>query len=146
MSGCVPSRGQKGKSLLPLCNQQVKMVILASSVTLIQSPTSHFLSLTKIFYCSCLCPWSRSCCFDLLTHVQLFPTPWTCSPPGSSLHGDSPGRNAGVGCYAPPQGDLPKPVIKPRSPTLQVGSLPSELPGKPQDCLLMLYSVKFLNN
>ena len=34
----------------------------------------------------------------------------------------------------PPLGDLPKPVIKPMSPvspTLQVGSLPAELLGKP---------------
>ena len=23
-----------------------------------------------------------------------------CSPPGSSVHGDSPGKNTGVGCHA----------------------------------------------
>ena len=23
-----------------------------------------------------------------------------CSPPGSSIHGDSPGKNTGVGCHA----------------------------------------------
>ena len=72
--------------------------------------------------------------------------PMDYSPPGSSLHGDSPGKNAGVAFYAPPQGDLPKPEIKPRTPALQAGSLPSELPGKPLDCLLMLYSVTCLNN
>ena len=27
-----------------------------------------------------------------------------CSPPGSSVHGDSPGKNTGVGCHAPVQG------------------------------------------
>ena len=26
--------------------------------------------------------------------------PLGCSPPGSSVHGDSPGRNTGVGCYS----------------------------------------------
>ena len=31
----------------------------------------------------------------------------------------------------PPPGDLPHPEIKPRSPTLQTDSLPSEPPGKP---------------
>ena len=31
----------------------------------------------------------------------------------------------------PSPGDLPNPGIKPRSPTLQVDSLPAELPGKP---------------
>ena len=30
-----------------------------------------------------------------------------CSPPGSSVHGDSPGKNAGVGCYAFLQGIFP---------------------------------------
>ena len=32
----------------------------------------------------------------------------------------------------PSPGDLPDPGIKPRSPALQVDSLPTELPGKPQ--------------
>ena len=27
--------------------------------------------------------------------------PMDCSPPGSSLHGDSPGKNTGVGCHIP---------------------------------------------
>ena len=31
-----------------------------------------------------------------------------------------------------PPGDLPNPGIKPRAPTLQVDSLLSELPGKPE--------------
>ena len=29
-----------------------------------------------------------------------------CSPPGSSVHGDSPGKNTGVGCYAFFQGNF----------------------------------------
>ena len=35
--------------------------------------------------------------------AQLCPTlcdPIHCSPPGSSVHGDSPGKNTGVGCHA----------------------------------------------
>ena len=32
--------------------------------------------------------------------VQLFVIPWDCSLPGSSVHGDSPGKNTGVGCHA----------------------------------------------
>ena len=35
-----------------------------------------------------------------------------CSPPGSSVHGDSPGKNTGMG---PPPGDLPHPGIEPMS-------------------------------
>ena len=53
-----------------------------------------------------------------------------CSPPGFSLHGDSPGKNAGVGCHALLQGIL-NPGIKLRSPALQACSLQSETLGKP---------------
>ena len=52
-----------------------------------------------------------------------------CSLPCSSVHGDFPGKNTGVGFYALLQGDLPNPGIEPRFPTLQVDSLPSEPPG-----------------
>ena len=37
-----------------------------------------------------------------------------------------------MGGHALLQGNLPNPGIKPRSPTLQVYSLPSEPPGKPK--------------
>ena len=33
--------------------------------------------------------------------------PMDCSPPGSSVHGDPPGKNTGVGCHALPQGIFP---------------------------------------
>ena len=54
-----------------------------------------------------------------------------CSPPGSSVHGGSPGKHTGVGCHALPPGDLPNPGIEPRSPALQEDLLLSEPPGKP---------------
>ena len=37
------------------------------------------------------------------------------------------------GLPCPPPGDLPNPGIKPRSPTVQADSLPSEPPGKPKN-------------
>ena len=52
-----------------------------------------------------------------------------CSLPGSFVHGDSPGKNTGVGCHVPLQGNLPNPRIEPRSPALQEDSLPAEPPG-----------------
>ena len=58
--------------------------------------------------------------------------PMDYSPPGSSVHGDSPGKNTGMGCHFLLQGNLPNPGIKPRSPALQADSLPSEPPGKPE--------------
>ena len=53
------------------------------------------------------------------------------SPPGASVHGDSPGKNTGVGSLPP--GDLPNPGMEPRCPALQVDSLPTESPEKPKD-------------
>ena len=53
------------------------------------------------------------------------------SPPGSSVHGDSPGKNTGVGCPLPEA--LPNPGIEPRSPTLLEDALPAEPPGKPKN-------------
>ena len=43
----------------------------------------------------------------LLSYVQFFATPWTVAPRGSSVHGDSPGKNIGVVCHALLQGILP---------------------------------------
>ena len=54
--------------------------------------------------------------------------PMDCSPWASS------GKNTRVGCHALPlPGDLPNPGIEPRSPTLQVDSLPAEPQGKPKN-------------
>ena len=39
-------------------------------------------------------------------HVRLFVTPWTVAP-GSSVCGDSPGKNTGVGCHALLQATFP---------------------------------------
>ena len=49
-----------------------------------------------------------------------------CSPPGSSVHGN-PRQEYWYLC--PPPGDVPDLGIEPRSPALQVKSLPSESPG-----------------
>ena len=56
--------------------------------------------------------------------------PMDCSPPGSSVHGDSPGKNTGVGLPCLPPRDLPNPGIELRPPTLQADSLPAEPQGK----------------
>ena len=46
---------------------------------------------------------------------------------------NSPGQNTGVGGPFPSPGDLPNPGIQPRSPALQVDSLPAEPQGKPKN-------------
>ena len=57
-----------------------------------------------------------------------------CSLPGSSVHGDSPGKNTGVGCHALLQGIFLTQGLNPHLLCLlhwQVGSLPLVPPGKP---------------
>ena len=60
--------------------------------------------------------------------------PLDCSPPGSSVHGDSPGKNTGVGCYALLQGVFPTQgwnLCLLRLQHWQAGPLPLAPPGKP---------------
>ena len=47
-----------------------------------------------------------------------------CSPPGSSVHEESPGKNTGEGCHALLQGNLPNPGIEPRYSAWRADSLP----------------------
>ena len=60
------------------------------------------------------CPLSWWChpaiSSSAIPFAQLCPTfcnPMDCSPPGSSVHGDSPNKNTGVGCHAVLQGIFP---------------------------------------
>ena len=58
-------------------------------------------SLNKWFLC-------LLCVLSLV--AQACPTlcdPMVCSSPGSSAHGDSPGKNTGVGCHSVLQGSFP---------------------------------------
>ena len=75
------------------------------------------------------------------------------TPPGSSIHGDSPGKNTGVSCHFLLQGIF---LIQGLNPNLlhllhwQVGSLPVVLPGKPSlracQIVLKLTQSKYLIN
>ena len=52
-----------------------------------------------------------------------------CDPMDCTVHGI---LQAGILEWIPPPGDLPNPGIEPRSPALQVDSLPAEPQGKPK--------------
>ena len=108
---------------------------------------------TTIWSCAVLCLVAQSC----LTLCD----PMNCSPPGTSVYGDSTGKNTRVACHAllkgiiPTQGSnpgllhcrqslseppgktkstpraLPHPGIELRSSALQADSLTTELLGKP---------------
>ena len=71
-------------------------------------------------------------------HISIFTTKIHCESESFSVMSDSlwprglyspwnsPGQNTGVGSLSLLQGNLPNPGIKPRSPALQVDSLPAE--------------------
>ena len=64
----------------------------------------------------------------LLSHVQLFATPWTVAhqaPPSIEFSR----QEHWSGLPFPSPGDLPNPGIEPGSPTLQADALQSEPPG-----------------
>ena len=72
----------------------------------------------------------------MLSHFSQCPTlcaHMNCSPPSSPVQGDSPGKNAGVGCPALLQGTFLTQGLNPcllRLLHWQVGSLPLAPPGK----------------
>ena len=66
-----------------------------------------------------VCVLYTQLCAVLRLVTQLCPTlfdPMDCSSPGSSVHGDSPGRNTGVGCHAFPQEIFPTQGLNPGLP------------------------------
>ena len=68
----------------------------------------------------------------LVVHLGLtLNDPVDCSLPSSSVMGFSR-QEFWSGLPFPPSGDLPNPGIEPRSPALQVDSLPLGPPGKPK--------------
>ena len=73
----------------------------------------------------------------MLSHVQLFATPWTVAH-WAPLPMEFSRQEYWSGLPFPSPGDLPNPGIKHRSPALQADSLPSELPGKPSTLILYL--------
>ena len=71
-------------------------------VGLCQTANSQLLS---IYMCCLPCLVAQSC----LTLCD----PMDCSPPGFFVHGDSPGKNTGVGCHALLQGIFPTQGLNP---------------------------------
>ena len=72
---------------------------------------------SSVFHLSTMDLWQtfHFCCVLCLV-TQLCPTlcdPMDRSPPGSSVHGDCPGQNTGVGCHALPQGIFPTQELSP---------------------------------
>ena len=87
--------------------------VFVHSIFNLQIPFTYMVSLshrikTTLYGCVhvCLVTWSCPARGD----------PMDCSPLGSSVHGDSPGKNTGVGCHALLQGIFPTQELNPGLP------------------------------
>ena len=91
---------------------------------------NFLLMLLSLFY------FRRALDAVLCLGAQLYPPlcdPVDCRPPGSSVHGDSPGKNTGVGCHALLQKIFPSQESNPGLLHCKWILLPSEAPGKPKN-------------
>ena len=97
----------------------------------------HLLNVYRTYYLFLSCAvLSRSVVSDPWRLHVLQPTRLLC-PWGFSR------QEYWSGQPIPSPGELPDPGIKPRSPALQVDSLPAELPGKPPPILTHFYIMEF---
>jgi len=81
-------------------NQPQVYIYVCSLLNLPPTPLVHFfLRWLQCLSGIVLCLVAQSC----LTLRD----PMDCSPPGSPVHGDSPGKNTRMGCHALPQGIFP---------------------------------------
>ena len=78
------------------------LILSASLLWILEMPSSFsplvFSGIPEHLACRIVCMLSH------FIHVWLLCDPMDCSPPGFSDHGDSPGKNTGVGCHALLQG------------------------------------------
>ena len=79
----------------------------------------QLIQLQSLCVCVCVCVLSLQSCLTLCN-------PMGCNPPGSSVHGDSPGKKSGVGFHALLQG-----VFLIQGSKLQADSLPLSYLGSP---------------
>ena len=100
--------------------------------------TSHIGLGTLLILCVCVCVCVCACA--VTQSYLIFGNAMDCSPRGSSVHGNFPGKNTGVGCYFLLQGS--NPGIEPaslQSPALASRFFATAPPGKPSSCSSMTH-------
>ena len=121
------------------CNQSSDLRLFKNQDILAQLHICHSHPVTLLFKIEILFTFvvhKYSSVHVRVNLLQSYPTlynPMDCSPPGSSVHGDSAGKNSGVGCHALLQGIFPTQGLNPCLLCLlhwQIGSLPLAPFGK----------------
>ena len=86
-SSCQKQWGRLGKDA-PRVSRRNQLCWHLDSGLLTSRTVREYISL--VLATPCVCSVAQSC--------PTLCNPMDCSPPGSSVHGDSPGRNIGLGC------------------------------------------------
>ena len=104
--GSISGQGTRSQMLQLRVHMPYLKILLAAMKILHAAKT-----LCKYINIKIMCLAAQSC--------STLCNPMDGSPPGSSVLGDSPGKNTIVGRHALLPGDLSNPAIEPRSPVLQ---------------------------
>ena len=113
-----------GQQCLFLCDIFAGGCFICSSVANQHHSCSN-IQVFELLCCCVLCLVTESC--------PALCDPMDYSPPGSSVHGNSPGKNIGVGCHSLLQGIFPTQGSNPGLQHCRQNSLPTEPPGKPKN-------------
>ena len=130
-------KAEPGQDTWQHSENQIQRALFCSHLLLIcKCPCSKFKHLVADYSLGVCFPpnWKPVCFYSLpftplVLVAQLCPTlcdPVDCSPPGSSVPWDVPGKNTEVGFHSLLQGISPDPGIESGSPALQAHSLPPE--------------------
>jgi len=106
-------------SVLTASQTQIRGIFTFLTITFFKMYWCSNFELPKCFLLPKLGPYWCFTCTVLCLVAQSCPIPWDpmdCSPPDSSVHGDSLGKNIGVGCHALLQGIFPTQGLNPGLP------------------------------
>ena len=102
-----------------VCARVCECVVCAHMYVCVRVHVHVYVCTCVHVYVCCVCACVCVCCAVLHSLTRLCLTFWDpmdCSPPSSSVHGDSPGKNTGVGSLSLLQGTFPTQGWKPGLP------------------------------
>ena len=106
LSSLLENRDNENAYLTELFGELTRHRMAHLSQHLTPNAVAPFLICVCVCVCVCTCLVTGS--------LPTLCNPIDCSPPGSSVHGDSPGKNTGACCHLPLQGIFPTQGLNPR--------------------------------
>ena len=104
----------------------------------------HSVKKLYLLYSLPVCPEAPCCAVLICSVMSNSLQPMDCRPPGSSIHGNSPGKNTRVGCHALLQGIFPTQGSNPGLPHCRQILYQLSYQGSPTAALSNYYSSFYL--